>query len=166
MDRRPLVRRASQRAVRPTILTIILPTVFVTVGAIVGLAIYLYMRRRRTPREGQQHLVDSGENAVAGSRVEMEGLNELGEAPPPYRVTGRRKEGPQVTVSGLDASEPSREVVPELPAEPPPAYIAAMAIREPRDGSGTDDSLVIGGGDDFTSLESGSLHVMTPAGRI
>lgn len=93
------------------------------------------MRRQRRVRAEQEQaqqqqqrgLLGGGEDGTtAASRAMEEGFNELGEIPPPYGDVEARKEGSNgrgmvVTVETLAA-----------PAEPPPAYVAAMALGEAR----------------------------------
>lgn len=75
-------------------------------------------RRRAAQRDGQ---ADGGPYAV---QME-EGLNELGEAPPPY-----------VGGNGVVKEPTSNEVVAEVfdePTEPPPAYLTAPATARDED---------------------------------
>lgn len=120
----------------PGFLAIMIPFICVIVGALLGLAIYLFMRRRR---RRSQHSGSGG--SATGPGATEEGLNELGEAPPPYELDEARKEQPAVVhveVSSRpatpDAAPSDQGVVTDAPAEPPPAYIAAMAIARTENG--------------------------------
>ncbi|KAJ4396689.1 hypothetical protein N0V93_000910 [Gnomoniopsis smithogilvyi] len=99
-----------------TVLAVMIPLIVILAAAIIGMSSYFFirMRRRRLRRTANQGegQTDGGPFGI-GPPME-EGLNELGEAPPPY-VSG-----------GVVKDNTGNEVVEEVfdePTEPPPAYL-------------------------------------------
>lgn len=127
----------SNHAIPNAILAIIISFIGATAAAVVGLATYFVLRRRRRAKranaqrgaEGQASSVNGnvGGTSTCPVVVMMEGLNELGEAPPPYVSDG-------VKAPTVNEREVSDEAVisTESPAEPPPAYFAALAMAGAR----------------------------------
>lgn len=102
---------------RIKLLAILIPFICVILGATLGLVIYLHMRRRRSRRGGSQR-------PATGPAGTEEGLNELGEAPPPYELDDASKDN--IIVEEVEAS-PAADAgssggMPGTPTEPPPAY--------------------------------------------
>lgn len=133
---------------------IIGPFALVVTISVLGLGIYLFLRSRRRLRKarGRQSQTDTERGSVFGDepRTEMgirnsmpvvEGLNELGEAPPPYEGV---KEAREPVGGALECGESSTSVRGrdgrlgdgggEQPTEerPPPAYVAAEVRETPR----------------------------------
>lgn len=142
---------------RSALIYIVVPFAVVLFASIVGLGVYLALRSRRRSRKArarqgqtdaeQGSVPGSGSGAGAGARNGMpvvEGLNELGEAPPPYGVDEGVKEVREPVVQELERGESSTSVrSPDgdvdsgggaQPAEeqPPPAYFTAEARDVPR----------------------------------
>lgn len=110
------------RRVSNTVLAIMIPLVVIVAAAIIGMASYfiIRMRRRRLRRtetrgEGE---TDGGPFGI-GPPME-EGLNELGEAPPPYIVL-------RGVVKDNAGNDVQVEEVFDTPTEPPPAYLTSSA---------------------------------------
>lgn len=122
---------------RPGFLAIMIPFICVIGGAIIGLGVYLFMRRKRSRRKARTTGGDARHSAIRPAEIE-EGLNELGDAPPPYELDEARKEHVVVeeveSSSAADAEQSGAVTVTGTPAEPPPAYIAPMAVARTENG--------------------------------
>lgn len=113
----------TKHGIPSAVLAIIIPFAVIIAGAIIGLAIYFLTRRRRLRRKAQRGRGHTPNGSVRIGPAMEEGLNELGEAPPPYVPGGGVKE------------RPDREEVEEVWDEPtaaPPAYIPTMDMAGAR----------------------------------
>lgn len=134
----------------PVWVLILIPFALIVFAAVVGLAIYFIKRQRRrskSRRDPERGTAGGGGGSAVGTggTPVIEGLNELGEAPPPYRPDEARKEEqaePRVVElhdipEGRRASRDGREGHmgrgeggrPVASSPPPPAYDAAVCVR-------------------------------------
>lgn len=109
----------SDHRIPSAVLAIMIPFIVIITAAVVGVATYFIVRRRRLRRRAQQRDEHTDSGFVGMGPAMEEGLNELGEAPPPYLSDGAMKE---------QTDHVEIEEVLDEPTEPPPAYIAGMAI--------------------------------------
>lgn len=125
------VTTGSGHGLTKTALAIMIPLLVVLAATIIGMVTYFVVRMRRQRLRRAAQRGDGQTDGVpfaVGLQME-EGLNELGEAPPPYVVGGRVVKEPR-----------TNEVVEEVfdePTEPPPAYLMAPATttRDENDAS-------------------------------
>lgn len=108
------------RRISNTVLAIMIPLIVILVAAIAGMAYYFFVRMRC---RRSQRTTDRGEGPTDGGPFGIgppmeEGLNELGEAPPPYVLGG--------VVKDNTGDEVVEEVFDE-PTQPPPAYLMMPA---------------------------------------
>lgn len=120
------VPASSSHGLSKTALAIMIPLLVVLAATIIGMVSYfiIHMRRQRRRRAAQRDGQAEGGPYAVGLQME-EGLNELGEAPPPY-----------VGGEGVVKEPTSNEVVEEVfdePTEPPPAYLTAPATARDED---------------------------------
>lgn len=138
----------------PVWVCLLIPFALIVLAALIGLVVHFVLRQRRKSkfrRDAEHGTAGTGRGSSlgAGGIPAIEGLNELGEAPPPYGPDEARKEeeeegegAPRVVElydireGGRRASRDGREGCVDrgeggrpVASPPPPAYDAAVCVR-------------------------------------